>query len=57
MIVTDGLGTLCRQRMTVMMFIAIAMDVTPDIVRKNAHRTGNSFYHIESWRLASYVSC
>jgi hypothetical protein len=47
-IMTDGLGTLCRQRTIVMMFIG--MDVTPDIVRRNAHRrrrTGNSFYHIE----------
>jgi hypothetical protein len=44
---TDGLGTLCRQRMTVMIFIAMAMDVTPDIVRKSAHTTGNSFYYSE----------
>jgi hypothetical protein len=35
---TDGLGTLYRQRMIIMMFIG--MDVPPDIVRRNAHRTG-----------------
>ena len=45
MIMTDGLGTLCRQRMIVMIFIG--MDVTPDIVRRNAHRTCNSFHHTE----------
>ena len=45
MIMTDGLGTLCGQRMIVMMFIG--MDVTLDIVRRNAHRTCNSFHHIE----------
>ena len=54
MIMTDGLGTLYRQRTIVMMFIG--MDVTPDTVRRNAHRTGNSFYYIEPCRLASYVS-
>jgi hypothetical protein len=46
-IMTNGLGTLCRQRMIVMMFMG--MDVTPDIVRRNAHKTGNSFYHIKPW--------
>jgi hypothetical protein len=44
---TNGLGTLCRQQMIVMMFIG--MDVTPGIVRRNAHRTGNSFYHVKPW--------
>ena len=55
MIMTDGLETLFRQRMIVMMFIG--MDVTPDInvVRRNAHsRTGDSSYHIEPRMSTSY---
>jgi hypothetical protein len=46
-IITDGLGTLCRRRMIVMMFIG--MDVVPDIVRRNAHRLVTVF-------MPSYVS-
>ena len=42
----------CRHRMIVMMFIG--MDVAPNIVRKNAHKTGNCFYHKEPWKSASY---
>jgi hypothetical protein len=38
--------------MIVMMFIG--MDVTPDIVRRNARRIGNSSYHIKPWKSASY---
>ena len=52
MILTNGLGTLCRQRMIVMMFIG--MYITPDIVRRNARRTSNSSYHIEPWKSASF---
>lgn len=47
MIITDGLGTLCRRRMIAMMFIE--MDVVPDIVRRNAHRLVTVF-------MPSYVS-
>jgi len=41
---TDGLGTLCIQRMIDKMFIEID-DTVSFIVHINAHRTGNSFYH------------
>ena len=58
MIMTDGLRTLCMQRIIAMMFIG--MDVTPDIVRRNAHRTGNSFFIASNHRgqrhMPSYVS-
>ena len=30
------------------------VDVTPDIVRINAHKTDNGFYHIGPWKSASY---
>jgi len=41
-IMTDGIGTLCRQRKIVMM--SMGMDVTPVVVRRNAHRIDTSFY-------------
>jgi hypothetical protein len=50
---TDGLGTLCIQRMIDKMFIEID-DTVSFIVHINAHRTGNSFYHIGPWKSVSY---